>query len=233
MPNVAQTQSHDDRATPPNYLAVPKLDRATSTPVIESSQSSHAHTITDNERDALSMSLDNVRKQSSLLEEDILSKSLPLYGNKLRPPNLELFSGNVDPPNYYTPLAQSGKRFPLVTMSHHLVTAPYISIYDEEIQIQNRYCQCVCVCRHIVHLCSCNEFPFISSCDLVEHKSPYKPGCNVLGIFKDVLEFRDITYCLLQGRPLVIVAQPKDERYTYGIYMSSLSSLACLRQTGA
>ena len=92
------------------YLDVPKLDRTTtrSTPLLESSQSSHAHTIIANGRSVFSASVDNVRG-CSFSQEEVLSKSLPLYSNRPRPPDLELMHDGMDVSDYYTPLAQPGQ----------------------------------------------------------------------------------------------------------------------------
>ena len=55
--------------------------------------------------------------------------------------------------------------------------------------------------------------PFISSVDLVESSSPFKPGKELVTLFKDVPELRDILYCILIGRPFAIIANQRDEKY--------------------
>lgn len=56
------------------------------------------------------------------------------------------------------------------------------------------------------------HLPFLSSVDLIENSSPYKPGKDLLVLFKDIPEMRDILYSILHGRPFVIIALPRDEK---------------------
>ncbi|XP_011403650.1 PREDICTED: Smith-Magenis syndrome chromosomal region candidate gene 8 protein-like [Amphimedon queenslandica] len=55
-------------------------------------------------------------------------------------------------------------------------------------------------------------YPFISSVHLIESSSPHKPGKELVSLFKDVPELRDILYCLLIGRPFAIIASQRDEK---------------------
>ena len=68
-------------------------------------------------------------------------------------------------------------------------------------------------CYYFIFVTFSGGLPFISSVDLVESSSPFKPGKELVTLFKDVPELRDILYCILIGRPFAIIANQRDEKY--------------------
>jgi hypothetical protein len=64
--------------------------------------------------------------------------------------------------------------------------------------------------NHINDSMSQGQLPFLSSIDLIE-SCHLKPGKDITLLLKDTPELRDILFSLLVGRPLVIIAQPRDE----------------------
>ncbi len=66
---------------------------------------------------------------------------------------------------------------------------------------------------HPPHSNSKGRLPLVSSVDLVECEYKFKPGRGVFGLWKDNPSLKDLIYCLLHGRPLVIVGKQNDERY--------------------
>ena len=61
-------------------------------------------------------------------------------------------------------------------------------------------------------VCSSKGYPLISSVDLIERVSSYKPGKEILSLLKDLPELGDILYSILIGRPLIIIGDPHDEK---------------------
>jgi hypothetical protein len=66
-------------------------------------------------------------------------------------------------------------------------------------------------CPQIVYLPRGAPLPFLPSLDQVEGDYRFKPGRGLAKFCKDHMCTRDLLYCLLQGRTLVIIGDPSQE----------------------
>ena len=59
---------------------------------------------------------------------------------------------------------------------------------------------------------SVSPLPFLCSVDQAEENLGFKPGRGFLSFCKDHTATRDLLYCLLHGRPLVIIGEPSQKK---------------------
>ena len=60
-------------------------------------------------------------------------------------------------------------------------------------------------------LSSKGKLPLISSVDQVEGPYKFKPGKGIITFCRDHPNFGHLLYCLLHGRPLIILGKPSDK----------------------
>ena len=58
-----------------------------------------------------------------------------------------------------------------------------------------------------------SSLPFLPSMDQVEGDYRFKPGRGLAKFCRDHMCTRDLLYCLLQGRPLVVIGEPSQEKW--------------------
>lgn len=56
------------------------------------------------------------------------------------------------------------------------------------------------------------SLPLVSTLDHIESSLPFKPGKGILNFCKDTPVVKDLFYCLLHGRPLVLLGKQADEK---------------------
>lgn len=54
--------------------------------------------------------------------------------------------------------------------------------------------------------------PLVSTIDHIESHYNFKPGKGIVNFCRDTPVVKDLFYCLLQGRPLVLLGRPSDEK---------------------
>ncbi|XP_064404897.1 uncharacterized protein LOC135350111 isoform X2 [Halichondria panicea] len=109
-------------------------------------------------------------------------------------------TGTASPERYYSPMGEA----------HVFGREPHYSVLSPSrqsiVSTHNSYKG-----PSVVELLGKGRLPLVSSVDLVECEYKFKPGRGVFGLWKDNPSLKDLIYCLLHGRPLVIVGKQNDE----------------------